>query len=262
MKVEALIATMNQTDDSILEKMNIQSDAVVINQSDRFVWQEYERNNHAVRFLTLPERGIGLSRNTALMRARGDICLFSDDDLIYHNNYPQMLQQAFAEYPNADVIVFNINSINNLKTRYRIKTPMRVRWFDYMRYGAARIAVKRESIIRCNISFSLLFGGGARYSCGEDTLFLQDCLKSGLKIYAVPLTLAEIDDSSSTWFNGYNRKFLQDRGALYAAMYRRSAPLQSLVYLLRHKEVWREIGHLHSAWTLMCEGIARYRAEQ
>lgn len=255
LRVEALVATMGQTDHNLLDRMNIQTDAIVINQCERFERHELHHNERLVRFFSFPERGVGLSRNTALMRATGDICLFSDDDLIYRDGYEQALQKAFREHPDADVIVFNISSINQTKKRFQIAKPIRIRWFNYMRYGAARIAVRRASILREHISFSLLFGGGAQYASGEDTLFLQDCLKAGLHIYAVPVTLADIDDNLSTWFYGYNEKFLRDRGALHKAMFNRLAVLQNLLYLLRHEKVWMEVGGILRAWNMMNKGM-------
>lgn len=56
---------------------------------------------------------------------------------------------------------------------------MRVRWYNYAKYGAARLAVRREALIKSDINFSLRFGGGAQYGSGEDTIFLSDCLKKG-----------------------------------------------------------------------------------
>lgn len=38
---------------------------------------------------------------------------------------------------------------------------MRVRWYNYAKYGAARLAVRREALIKSDINFSLRFGGGA-----------------------------------------------------------------------------------------------------
>ncbi|MBD8960687.1 MAG: hypothetical protein EGR81_08040 [Ruminococcaceae bacterium] len=88
--------------------------------------------------------------------------------------------------------------------------------------------------IRRNDSSSLkvhtFFGGGAQYGSCEDTIFLSDCLKKGLKIYAVPYALAEIDqDAASTWFSGYNEKYFYDKGALY----RRLHPALWLIFMLR-----------------------------
>lgn len=258
MRVEALIATMNQQDDSILERMNIRSDAFVVNQCDRFSWSEYESGGRHIRFLSVPERGVGLSRNTAFMRAQGDICLFSDDDLIYKDGYEKMLTDAFRRYPKADVLAFNIHSLGERKKRRQIRRASRVRWFNFMHYGAARIAVRRESIQKKNIAFSLLFGGGAEYSSGEDTIFLHDCLKAGLRIYAVPVTLADIDDSRSTWFRGYDDKFLSDKGALYGKMFGRLAAAPAIVYLLRHKNAWAHSGSIGKALRIMCRGMGGY----
>ena len=234
LSVELMIATVSQNDDSVLDRMHVQSDAVVINQGSPFQWQEFRQDDHLIRFLCCEELGIGLSRNTALMRARGDICLFADDDLVYRDGYVEKIGRAFQEHPDADVIVFNIQSIGARKRRYQIPKPKRIHWYNFERYGAARIAVRRTSIFQHHISFSLRFGGGAQYPCGEDTLFLRDCLKAGLKIYAVPITLADVDDSTSSWFSGYDEKFLMGRGALYRAMYPRLALFWSFIYLLRH----------------------------
>lgn len=237
MRVETFVSTMHRTDHSILERMNIQTDAIVINQSDSFTLETFMFREHTVRFYTLPERGIGLSRNTSLMRAAGDIGLFADDDLVYVDGYEKMLLQAFQDHPDMDVLVFNIESIGNKRNRFMISKPIKIGFSNYMRYGAARIAVRVKRVIEKNISFSLLFGGGALYGSGEDTLFLHDCLKAGLKLYGMPLTLAKIDDSESTWFRGYDQKFYMDKGTLFSALYGKMAWLYCLRFALTHKSL-------------------------
>lgn len=157
LSVELMIATVSQNDDSVLDRMHVQSDAIVINQGSPFQWQEFRQDDHLIRFLCCEELGIGLSRNTALMRARGDICLFADDDLVYRDGYVEKIGRAFQEHPDADVIVFNIQSIGARKRRYQIPKPKRIHWYNFERYGAARIAVRRTSIFQHHISFSLLF---------------------------------------------------------------------------------------------------------
>lgn len=258
LRVELLVAAMNQEDASLLERMHIQSDAIVVNQGRPFQWREFWKASHRIRLLCCEELGVGLSRNTALMRATGDICLFADDDLVYRDGYAEKLAGAFGALPDADVLVFNIHSMGARKRRYQIQKTKRVHWFNFARYGAARMAVRRSSIFRQHISFSLLFGGGAQYGSGEDTLFLHDCLRAGLKIYAVPISLADVDDSTSSWFRGYDEKFLMDRGALHQAMYARMAFIQSLVYLLRHKNVWQESGGFLRALQSMKKGMRDY----
>ena len=106
-----------------------------------------------------------------------------------------------------------------------------------------------------NVGFSLLFGGGARYSNGEDSLFLRDCLRQGLKIMASPEVVGEEKERESTWFHGYNDKFFKDRGVLYHFLYGRMAIPFSLRFLWAHKEeMCGEIGW-KKAYALMMEGI-------
>ena len=48
-------------------------------------------------------------------------------------------------------------------------------------------------------------------------MFLQDCIRSGIKIYKSPVKVADVRQDSSTWFSGYNEKYYRDKGALFAA---------------------------------------------
>lgn len=87
-----------------------------------------------------------------------------------------------------------------------------------MRFGAARIAIKRKSISKNNILFHQEFGGGTLHCHGEDTIFLRDCLKAGLKVIAIPEYIAELNDTrKSSWFSGYNRKYFFDQDACITA---------------------------------------------
>lgn len=221
MNLQVLVSTMHQQDYSLLKKMNINSDAIVINQCDKNEIESFRYNGKFIKWYSLEERGIGLSRNTALMRATADICLFADDDVCYINNCEDVIISAFKELPNADVIVFDIDIINNSKEISNIRSINRIKKlciFNSMRYGACRIAIKRDTIIKSNIYFSLMFGGGALYSAGEDSLFLTDCHRRKLNVYAYPFSIAQVDDSNSTWYTTVNDKLITDKGAfLYNA---------------------------------------------
>lgn len=238
MQVETLIAAVGKPDCAFLDDMRIQTDAVVIDQCGEESTAVLDRNGHSVVFCCTRKTGVGPSRNQALARAMGDILLFADEDLVYVDGYAELLQAAFAARPQADVIVFNIRS---KRPRRSIRRPSRVRWFNYMRYGAARIAARRASVERAGLRFSGEFGGGGRYGSGEDTIFLHDCLRRGLRIYAVPLMLASTDDADSSWFHGYDARFFADKGALMAAIYGRLGSLFCWALVLRHPE-YRESG--------------------
>ena len=51
MNVQVLVAAMHQTDKSLLEKMNIQSDAIVCNQCGTNEFEDFTWNGHAIRYL-------------------------------------------------------------------------------------------------------------------------------------------------------------------------------------------------------------------
>lgn len=214
LSLQVLVSTMNQNDFKLLDKMKLDSDAIIINQSDKHGYEEITKNKHNYKMYTFKERGIGLSRNTALMRSTTEYALLADDDMIYVEKYAEIVTEQFQKYPKADLIIFNLEE--DIPTRYIIKKPFKVTKVNYMRFGAARIALKPNSIKQSGISFHLLFGGGTPHSNGEDTIFLKDCLDKNLNIIAVPITIAKLtEERESTWFNGFNEKYYSDRGALF-----------------------------------------------
>ena len=81
----------------------------------------------------------------------------------------------------------------------------------------------------------MLFGGGAKYSNGEDSLFIKDCLNAGMKIKAMPVNLGREIPRPSTWFHGYTEKFFYDRGVLYVYLYGMMAKPFAMRFMLKHK---------------------------
>lgn len=241
MKIQVLVAAMNQSDYSLLQRMNINSDVIVGNQCDRNNIEEFEYNNHKATYLNFAERGVGLNRNNTIIRATGDICLFADDDMVYVDNYTDIIQKGFERYHKADALIYNINTIGGEQQRRQNLKVKRIRTFNSLNYGTARLAVRRSSIQKHRICFSQLFGGGTMYSSGEDSLIIRDMLKSGFKIYAIPETIATVNQNTSTWFSGYHEKFFYDKGALMKSMFPKMYVLMNAVYFpLRYKSIAKE----------------------
>lgn len=254
MKIQMLVSAVNQDVMTLAERMNLRTDAIVINQCGEFAYTEYEHAAHQIKCYSLKERGVGLSRNNALMRAEADICVFADEDIRYEDGYERRIADEFERHRDADVILFNVRVAPSRRTYWNDRVK-RVRWFNYGRYPAYSIAARTDALHRANVSYSLLFGGGARYSNGEDSLFLRDCLKKKLKIVAVTAVLGEEEERESTWFHGYNEKFFKDRGVLYHYLYGRMALPFSLRFLWAHRgEMCREIT-LKQAYAWMKDGI-------
>lgn len=258
MNLQVLVSTMQQKDFSLVDRMNIQTSAIIVNQCDTNNVSVTKFNDKLITMYSLAERGIGLSRNTALMRATEDICLLADDDCRYDNGYEKIVLSAFEKMPDADIIFFNINNTNQERPSYeKIKKTHRVRIYKALRYGAPNLALKKSSILRTNIFFSLLFGGGAKYCCGEDTLFIVDALKKGLKLYAVPEYIGTIVHRESTWFKGYDEKYFVDKGVLFTYISPLFAYFLCLQYLIRHREIeiYKNNITFCQAWSWMNKGI-------
>jgi len=214
MQIEVLVSTMHQKDTALIQKMNLSTDAIIINQTENVDFKEIKLNNNTVRMFSFNERGVGLSRNSALMRSEADICILADDDMVFCDGYEETVEKAFSENPEADVIIFNLIEDNESLNR-RNDTIKKVGILNYMNYGAARIAFKRKAVTYNGISFNLNFGGGTKHLSGEDTLFLRECLKKGLNIIAVPEALAVLkNERESTWFKAFDEKYFFDKGVL------------------------------------------------
>lgn len=240
--LQVIIATMGQTDiEALLNKMNIQSSAIVTNQTNEFSKYDMSYNGNSIEVYNFDEKGVGLNRNNGFMRSIADIVVFADDDIRYVDGYEKIILSEFEKNPKADLIVFNISQNEEGKKRYRIKKDHRVHKYNCLRYGAVRMAVRTESIKKKNIFFSLLFGGGAKYGSGEDSIFIYTCIKSGLKVYASTKEILSIQESESTWFNGYNEKFFFDKGALLYCLFGPLSYIYIMLYILKHKEFLNDI---------------------
>lgn len=254
MKLQLLVSAVNEEVQTLAERMNIRTDAWIVNQCDRFGYQEYEYRGRTIRCLSMAERGVGLSRNTALMRADEDILLFSDEDLVYEDDYEKKVLQAFEQHPEAQVITFNFEVDERRRTYYN-ETGHWVHWYNYGRYPAYAIAVRKDAVWKANVTYSLLYGGGAKYSNGEDSLFLHDCLKKGLRIYADTALLGREVYRESTWFSGYHEKFFLDRGVLYHDLYGCMAKPFSIRFLWSNRKEMLTTMDFRSAYRLMKQGI-------
>lgn len=259
MKVEVLASVMNASLPETVQHMNLQSDAVIINQCDRLGQEEMQISQkngetRTIRFYCFPERGIGRSRNEAILRARGDICLFSDADIVYEDGYEAAILAEFEKNPQADMIIFNIE-VEEARRTYHITERKRVRWHNCGRYGAVSFAVRKDSLLASGITYSLLFGGGAKYSNGEDSLFLTEFIQKGYKVYTAPVTIGREEAGESTWFQGYNEKFFHDRGVLYHYLYGRLEWPLALRFLYAHRGTLCTDVSLKQAKQWMRDGI-------
>ena len=235
-QLQVLVATMDQRDLSLVKHMNLRCDAVIANQAGQETVTTEVTEYGTVKMITTATRGVGLNRNIALLASDAQIVLFADDDMTYRDDMPQAVIAAFQENPQADVLVFGIDITRdgNVTERRHLKKG-RVRLWKAMRYGAVRIAVRRESLVRCNITFHQCFGGGCRFSAGEDSLFLKACFDHGLKVYSHDYVLGQCRKDSSSWFVGYNEKYFYDKGVLVRHLFPKLYWLMGMYFAVNFK---------------------------
>lgn len=236
MAVQVLVATMHQTDVSIVQKMNICCPAVIANQADREEVLTQKMRYGECKMITTKTRGVGLNRNIALLAASEDILLFSDDDVVYNDDMPEAVANAFRTCSTADVIIFGMNMMKNGVVTEKRTTPVRrLHVWNSMRFGTYRIAVRRKALLDHNVMFHQSFGGGCPFSAGEDSLFLKACFDAGLKVYSHSYVLGSCCKDTSSWFVGYNEKYFYDKGVLLRKLFPKIPYLMALYFGLRFK---------------------------
>lgn len=235
-KLQVLVATMRQSDMSIAEKMNISCEAVIANQAGRNEFTETVGEFGRIRMISTDTVGVGLNRNIALFASDSDIILFADDDVVYNDDMPQNVIDAFRENPRADVIIFSMDITRGGEVieKRHLKHGRRRLW-NSLRFGTYVIAARRSAVMRNNITFNQYFGGGCIYGAGEDSLFIKACFDAGLRVYSHEYVLGRCAKDVSSWFSGHNEKFFYDKGALMGYLFPRVSPLMTLYFSLRFK---------------------------
>jgi glycosyltransferase len=254
MKVQVLISTVNPNPKELIEKMNIQTDAIIVCQCKKNDYEEVIKDNRIIKIFSFNEKGVGLSRNNCLQRSTADIVLFADDDEVLIDDYENKIIDSFNKYSKYDMLLFNIKDKNGLTYK---PIEKRIRKYNSQKYGTITVAVKREKVFANNIYFSLMFGPGAIYGSGEDSIFIRDCLNAKFKIHSVSDYIATLVDSESTWFNGYNEKYYFDKGALLKKLHGSFAILFCFIYLFRHRKIKTNLT-FKQCYKAMINGIKDY----
>ncbi|MDD6734580.1 MAG: glycosyltransferase family A protein [Lachnospiraceae bacterium] len=253
--MELLISALNCDPQSLIKHMNLSTNAVMVHQCDRETVKTITHPSGAiVHLFENRERGVGKSRNLALSKATDEIILFSDEDIVYYDGYESKVEEEFNKHPEADILLFNVDVCPERKT-YWNDAFHKVTKLNCGRYPAYSIAARRLSLERARVKYSEFFGGGAKYSNGEDSLFLMDCLRAGLKLYATPVLIGKEEARESTWFHGFTEKFFFDRGVLFAYLYREFAGIWALRFLITKKEMFQGEINRKKACKLIFSGI-------
>ena len=257
--LEILIATMHQNQLNIAETIRIQTDALLINQTDTPMNLDRSIQEKWVRMRSFSERGISRSRNRALDFSKGEICHIADDDFQCHTDYKKRILQAYQENLDADIIVFRVPNLDNERDKVFSKSRKQVGFLRSMKVTSTEITFNRQRVLDSGVRFRENFGvGSGKFTLGEENIFLFECLKQGLKIVYVPDEIGITGTRESTWYVGLNEDYLYSRGASFAAMSERYAWLMILQYAVRKHKQYRRNMKFIKAYRLMRDGRLEY----
>ncbi|MCB0461780.1 MAG: glycosyltransferase family A protein [Flavobacteriaceae bacterium] len=217
--LEILLSTIQQNSLSFLSEMfpyNKISDIniVVINQTEKanLLVSDY---NHVKVFNSF-EKGLSNSRNLAIEKASGEICLLADDDVVYAEGFEDIILSAFQKNKDADIITFQMmddeghlfRDYQNI-TKHNETTVYTV--------NSVVIAFKLKSV-KDKVNFNTNFGLGAQFEVADEYVFLRDALKAGLTIYFEPQVILKHSKFSSGQDVASDR-LIYGRSALYYKYY-------------------------------------------
>lgn len=231
-KFEILCVTMNQTDFSKIQSMNIHSDIVFANQCGKTAFDTLNFDNHTAKMVSTQTRGVGINRNIGLMYASADICLLGDDDVVYVDDVEKKVVAEFDRHPDADVFIFNFKHDGERLLNKFTKTQKCSRYFRKMGAGF-QIAFRLASIKKANLWFTTLFGGGCIFPCGEDSKWLIDAYSRKLNVYVSKEIIGNVSFDNSSWFSGVDKRYFYGFGAYYKDAHPKTYPLWILYFALR-----------------------------
>lgn len=215
MTFNILISCMHQADASIIERSNVQSDVVVVNQCDRDSVEEFDfvnkkgRTCHA-KFICTTERGLSKSRNMAIRNAWGDVCQICDDDEWLADDGEEVILRAYEENPDAALIAFSLIRKDIVKTYPVGKRTLG--FIQILKFSSLQVTFSRNLLGENDIWFDEKMGSGTGNGGGEENKLMLDCRRKGLRMFYYPDAIATILPGTSNWFHGYDKQYMENFG--------------------------------------------------
>lgn len=262
--IEVLISCMFQDGKDIVQKSNIQSDVLVINQCDEDSTQSFHFINNQgktclARVINTTERGLSKSRNKAISNAHGELCLICDDDERLTDNYPWILRESACQHPEYSVFAFRFDMPEHYYMKKTFWEEQReINYIDALKISSVQLAFRLKDIRNGNIRFDETVGSGITKAGGEEKIFQHDCLKKGLKILYQPITIGALSFNDSQWAHHiFSEAYFHDWG-FYTKKLRwgkLGATVMCLLFAIKKKNAYKTKTTLKNALSAMLKGI-------
>ena len=213
MKLCVLLSCMHEKDVSIVERANIQTDAVVVNQCDHekvevFSFFNKRGNKCCVKFINTTERGLSKSRNMAIRNCDADLCLLSDDDICFSDDYEEKILSVYKTHPDVGVVAFQLirKDLPNGKNYPQVEQELGFK--QILSTSSPQVTFKRCN----NVFFDEKMGSGTGNGGGEEIKFLFEQRRKGIKLWYSPQIIATMNPGDSQWFKGFDEQFFSNHG--------------------------------------------------
>lgn len=231
LRLEILVSTMKQSNldflKSIFPKDFTNYNILIINQTEKGAELTSEYDN--IRVVNSYEKGLSNSRNLALKKANGDICLLADDDIKYVENFDNIIKNAFKANKNFDVLTFMMSDFEG-KLAKIYNLPKQHTYKSLVKANSVTIAFRKEKVFDTKIKFDTNFGLGSTFEIAEEFIWLRSLYTANLKIGFIPKVIVQHPYESSGRFGGSDR-IVAARSALFYKYSKNFAHLKLIRYL-------------------------------
>ncbi|QQR90855.1 MAG: glycosyltransferase family 2 protein [Myxococcales bacterium] len=254
--IEFLTSTMNGVWPKLCDQaVAMNCDVLIINQhrdeQDRLEPKE------GIRVYNYRERGVARSRNRALSHARGDVCVFCDNDVTLVPDIVNVLQKACRAMPESDILTFRIRTPEGRLYRNYRTSSFSHNLLSIASVREMEIVFRLAPIKRIGLRFDERFGLGSAFPTGEGNIFLADALKKNLRIAFVPEELI-IHPWMSSGKRFENKELMIAKGALFRRMYGPAGAILSRALTLIKYPYYKKHYGLAQALQLIGEGERLY----
>jgi len=191
--IEILVSTMNRSSLDFLIPMFSNHfsgySILVINQttSDAIA----ESNYPNVRVINSFETGLSKSRNLALSKATGKICIITDDDVVFKPQFEEKVLQAFNAVENAALIAFRTEKPDgSLFKKYPSKRITALTDFNMLSIMSVEMVINK-AVLKDDVKFDERFGLGAKFTMGEEAIFAHTLKDKGYTIAMEPEVMVQ-----------------------------------------------------------------------
>ena len=223
MRVQVLVPCLEKTKEQLIglcEFLNIQSDALFLNQTGQTREYSFEFGNHRVSVVETSWRGVSRARNELIKRCDADVGLFIDDDCVLADGYADRITEAFVDLPKADAIRFNTKRDYWNPVNAHAAQQKKARFRDLSSFGMWGLAFKAAAFRKRGILFDEGLGAPNYLYNGEDSVFLYDLCKKTKHVYLNPFYVCDVKETKeSTWFSSYGKQYFVTKGFVYSHLY-------------------------------------------